>query len=464
MKSARMVGRKRARHAYTTITSERRDPALLEWDGDGVFTTRVFPLEPHKLHQVTIGYDIDLGANGVFELLLPKTKRPNDVQLGDEKFIATKQRRFVRTFPPVSVMTGGGYTAVRTPAELPAGWTIAQAKLAGCTDVIFDGDTIAARGEATAEARLDLQLRAGDRTRSWTTTLPAPVASALTPRVYGEIAVAALEPFALVGEGLPEAYARHFRIVRATCSLVMLESEKDYERFGIRPKDDAGVVERVPAAAWLKKRMQATPKQRLRWRLVTAGRSTELLEQVPDSECAGLPLDQASFAELAVSCERRGRPRLGLVCDALSKDRRRESLCAQLLRTEDEGFWFDYARKALGAGDHDLIVVLHWDSDDSDVDLHVVDPFGAVCNWRRPLVGTGGRLTADNMHGFGPDIFRLKQAEPGEYVIRVNYFRPAGATRAHVVAVQSDKVVRASVELKRRDQMVEALRITIPQR
>ena len=73
-------------------------------------------------------------------------------------------------------------------------------------------------------------------------------------------------------------------------------------------------------------------------------------------------------------------------------------------------------------------------------------------------------LGADQVHGFGPEIYRLEQAEPGEYVIRVNYFRPTGVTRAHVVAIGGGKVVCASVELARRDQMVEALRITIPER
>jgi len=464
MKTARMVDRARARHAYTTITSERRDPALLEWDGDGVFTTRVFPLEPNKLHQVVIGYDVDLAPNGEFELLLPKTARPNDVSFGDEKIRGTTRRSFVRKYPQATAMTGGGYTGVRVPSDLPAGWTVEAATVTGCTDVLVSGGTIAARGEAATGAELTLRLRAGAQRRTWSTTLPAPMASKLTPRVYGEIAVGKLEPFAYLGMGLPEAYARHFRVVRATCSLVMLESEKDYERFGIRAKDDGGFVRRVPVLPWLEGRRLATPKQQLRWRMQTLGKPTGLLEHVPDSDFEGLPHNRKTCAELALACERRQRPRLGLVYDSLARGRRRESLCAQILTSEREGFWFEHARKTLSVADHDLVVVLRWDTDKSDVDLHVVDPSGDVCNWRRAVSATNGRLAADRMNGFGPEIYVLERAEPGEYVIRVNCFRPAGITRAQVVAIGGGKVLHASVDLARRDQMVEALRITIPER
>ena len=68
-----------------------------------------------------------------------------------------------------------------------------------------------------------------------------------------------LEPLAEIGEGVPEAYARHFRIVRATCSLVMLESEADYKRFGIRARADDRVVAARPATALLASRAGATP-------------------------------------------------------------------------------------------------------------------------------------------------------------------------------------------------------------
>jgi len=355
-------------------------------------------------------------------------------------------------------MTGGGYTAVRIGPELPEDSTIESATLEGCTDVVFFGGTVVGRGEATAGARLTILLSEGE----WSTTIAAPVTSTLTPRVYGEIAVRRMEPFAEQGEGVPEAFARHFRVVRATCSLVMLESEKDYERFGIRAKDDAAVVERVQVAPWLKGRRIASPKQLLGWRLKTLGKSTALLKQVPDAEFEDLPLARTTDAALAATCDKLKRPRLGLVYDALSGNTRRESLCLQILMTDRGGFWFDHARKTLGGSERAILVLMQWDTENSDVDLHVVDPTGDVCNWRRPLSSLGGKLAGDREHGSRPEVFRIPIPLPGEYVVRVNYFKPNGPTRASIIAIANGKVFRASVVLTRRHEMVEALRVTIP--
>ncbi len=59
-KVARMVPREKAALAYRDMVRRRIDPALVEWSGAGVFQCRVFPLAPHSLHRVTIGYDVDL--------------------------------------------------------------------------------------------------------------------------------------------------------------------------------------------------------------------------------------------------------------------------------------------------------------------------------------------------------------------------------------------------------------------
>jgi len=60
VKEARMVPKEKAALAYTETVRRRIDPALLEWCGAGVFSARVFPLSPKKLHRIVIGYDVDL--------------------------------------------------------------------------------------------------------------------------------------------------------------------------------------------------------------------------------------------------------------------------------------------------------------------------------------------------------------------------------------------------------------------
>ncbi len=60
VKAARVVERERAALAYEETARRRVDPALVEWAGAGIFQTRVFPLLPHTLNRVVIGYDTTL--------------------------------------------------------------------------------------------------------------------------------------------------------------------------------------------------------------------------------------------------------------------------------------------------------------------------------------------------------------------------------------------------------------------
>ena len=75
VKESRMVPREQAAHAYRETVRRKVDPALVEWSGAGVFNARVFPLAPHKLHRIVIGYDVNLtqvDGDWVYELDLPE--------------------------------------------------------------------------------------------------------------------------------------------------------------------------------------------------------------------------------------------------------------------------------------------------------------------------------------------------------------------------------------------------------
>ena len=61
-------------------------------------------------------------------------------------------------------------------------------------------------------------------------------------RLYGQVAVGQLERLGESVFDIAAAYARHFRITGKTCSLLMLESEADYQRFNINPQEDDLVV------------------------------------------------------------------------------------------------------------------------------------------------------------------------------------------------------------------------------
>lgn len=70
----------------------------------------------------------------------------------------------------------------------------------------------------------------------------------------------------------------------------------------------------------------------------------------------------------------------------------------------------------------DVRVVLNWDTNDSDMDLHVVDPRGEECFYSHPGTGLGGHLSADVTGGYGPEEFLLQTAIPGRYRVKVNYY------------------------------------------
>jgi Ca-activated chloride channel homolog len=69
-----------------------------------------------------------------------------------------------------------------------------------------------------------------------------------------------------------------------------------------------------------------------------------------------------------------------------------------------------------------LRAVLSWDSDNSDMDLHVTDPNGEEAYYSNPLTYQGGRMSDDFTGGYGPEEFALREPAPGRYRIEVVYF------------------------------------------
>ena len=70
----------------------------------------------------------------------------------------------------------------------------------------------------------------------------------------------------------------------------------------------------------------------------------------------------------------------------------------------------------------DLRVVINWDTDISDMDLHVYDPYGGHCYFGHRLTRIGGHLSHDFTRGFGPEEFMTRQAVKGEYKVKAHYF------------------------------------------
>lgn len=70
----------------------------------------------------------------------------------------------------------------------------------------------------------------------------------------------------------------------------------------------------------------------------------------------------------------------------------------------------------------DIRVVLNWNMDNMDIDLHVTDPKNEECYYGSNQTSTGGRISNDFTDGFGPEQFLLKKAIKGKYQIKTNFF------------------------------------------
>jgi uncharacterized protein YfaP (DUF2135 family) len=69
-----------------------------------------------------------------------------------------------------------------------------------------------------------------------------------------------------------------------------------------------------------------------------------------------------------------------------------------------------------------LRVVLSWDTDATDVDLHVIGPGGEHAWYGDRVTRSGGALDVDVTTGFGPEIFAHPNPQPGLWQVYVNYY------------------------------------------
>jgi uncharacterized protein YfaP (DUF2135 family) len=88
------------------------------------------------------------------------------------------------------------------------------------------------------------------------------------------------------------------------------------------------------------------------------------------------------------------------------------------------------------------MVVISWNTDNTDVDLHVIEPSGEECFYQHTQTQSGGRLTRDVTQGYGPEMFILPQAPKGEYTVRAKYFasdrnRASARTKVHALVFEN---------------------------
>jgi uncharacterized protein YfaP (DUF2135 family) len=99
-------------------------------------------------------------------------------------------------------------------------------------------------------------------------------------------------------------------------------------------------------------------------------------------------------------------------------------------------------------------VVLSWDTDGTDLDLHMVTPDGEHGFYGNRVLKNGGALDVDVTTGYGPEIFALPGGAKGTYLVYVNYYGSGGnrddITVANVTVITNESTV---------DEKVHSLRV-----
>ena len=119
----------------------------------------------------------------------------------------------------------------------------------------------------------------------------------------------------------------------------------------------------------------------------------------------------------------------------------------------------------------DLAIKLTWNTDSTDIDLHVTEPGGEKCYYQNTDTRSGGHLTSDIRDGFGPELYTLRKAPKGKYRIQVEYFgenrnRLTSAAQATIEVIQNygranEKVTRKSVELQSEKALIDVLTVGV---
>lgn len=121
-----------------------------------------------------------------------------------------------------------------------------------------------------------------------------------------------------------------------------------------------------------------------------------------------------------------------------------------------------------GGVQNDIKIYLTWDTDRSDVDLWVTNPAGEKVFYSHKVDRFGGALYDDVTTGYGPESFTAPHAQPGDYVVQVNYYDSGASNfpeaRGEVVIVLHEGTEREQrhvlpYRLFRKEQTVTVARI-----
>ncbi len=126
-------------------------------------------------------------------------------------------------------------------------------------------------------------------------------------------------------------------------------------------------------------------------------------------------------------------------------------------------------RGNFGFKEADLLVVIAWNTDNTDVDLHIIEPGGEECYYAHAETRMGGKLTRDVTQGYGPEMYTLPKAKAGVFQVRAKYYasnanRLSARTKVYATVYEdwgrtNERVTRKVVSLEYGKEQHDILKV-----
>lgn len=106
----------------------------------------------------------------------------------------------------------------------------------------------------------------------------------------------------------------------------------------------------------------------------------------------------------------------------------------------------------------DVRIVMTWDADNTDMDLHVIEPSGEEAYYSHNRTRAGGLVSRDFTRGYGPEVYAIRRARRGRYKIKTKFFGSSAARLTGAVTLQVDVYTNYGRKNQRRRSLT--LRLT----
>ncbi|MCK5800801.1 MAG: DUF2135 domain-containing protein, partial [Deltaproteobacteria bacterium] len=106
----------------------------------------------------------------------------------------------------------------------------------------------------------------------------------------------------------------------------------------------------------------------------------------------------------------------------------------------------------------DVRIVMTWDADSTDMDLHVIEPSKEEAYFSNNRTHIGGLVSRDFTQGYGPEIYGIRHAMRGVYAVRTKFYGSSAAKLIGAVTLQVDVYTNYGRKNERRRSMT--LRLT----